>query len=392
MKNRLFYILLFGAAALAAACDRDDEVTEPSNADVDWFAIADSNDEIDHLRYQIYEDTGASIYYNDTIGSQDRGVDGWGNPYTYYEVLDVNYNIESTSLIQASKYMLTKDRKGVKEALEMLRDIVIPDIVSLKKGSGVNIPRSILLVDSIVLHANHSTVQGCILGHTVKSMMTLCVGQLNDFPTMTPQERRHMAGYIFAELYGEKLQRFVTDNMPEKYREFVAASNKTTGEDIHGWCVRFYSASVGHYLFNGGGTNFTTFRRTATPWEDYGFLYYNTNNIVCYNPCVYSSSNSVEDYASYAGTYEAVKSYNCFFNGEDRTNIYAYNLPLENLDVYEYLAAVYVGDDAWFEETYVSKASETANYQMPRSGREIMRQKYAIMKELLAEFKAQMKK
>ena len=111
------------AALLVAGCGKDKDLS-PSGLDRNWFAVEDSGDPVDHLRYEIYSQTGIALFRNDTIGSIDRGLDALGNPYVYYEVLDVNYAI--TSRTEVATYELSEDDDAVIAGLELMRDRVIP--------------------------------------------------------------------------------------------------------------------------------------------------------------------------------------------------------------------------------------------------------------------------
>ena len=55
-------------------CYHESELKQ-SYFDENWYVLQDSDDPLDHQRYLIYKETGIPIFYNDTIGSQNRGVD-----------------------------------------------------------------------------------------------------------------------------------------------------------------------------------------------------------------------------------------------------------------------------------------------------------------------------
>lgn len=87
------YLLLSLAALLFGACGENDNDFTPSNGERNWLIVEDNpNDPIDHQRYLIFQETGIPIYYNDTIGSEERYSYATGDPYTYYEVLQVFYS------------------------------------------------------------------------------------------------------------------------------------------------------------------------------------------------------------------------------------------------------------------------------------------------------------
>lgn len=87
------YLLLSLAALLFGACGENDNNFTPSDGERNWLIVEDTpNDPIDHQRYLIFQETGIPIYYNDTIGSEERYSYATGDPYTYYEVLQVFYS------------------------------------------------------------------------------------------------------------------------------------------------------------------------------------------------------------------------------------------------------------------------------------------------------------
>ena len=66
------------AALLVAGCGKDKDLS-PSGLDRNWFAVEDSSDPVDHLRYEIYSQTGIALFRNDTIGSI-AGSTRWAIP------------------------------------------------------------------------------------------------------------------------------------------------------------------------------------------------------------------------------------------------------------------------------------------------------------------------
>ena len=86
MRTKLIYIIgLWGCLSLFG-CGDDDNLS-PSDLDGDWYVLTDSEDPLDHLRYTVFQTYGVPVFYNDTIGSQNRGTDYAGLPIIYYEIL-----------------------------------------------------------------------------------------------------------------------------------------------------------------------------------------------------------------------------------------------------------------------------------------------------------------
>ncbi|MFI3316447.1 MAG: hypothetical protein SNF93_02565 [Rikenellaceae bacterium] len=116
MYKKILYFAI--SIALFVACNKEEELS-PSGYDLNWYALEESDNALDQLRYQIYSAMGVTIFYNDVIGTQERGTDFSGNPIIYEEVLDPNYAIISnTGNIQFIKafiydtYYLTSDSDG----------------------------------------------------------------------------------------------------------------------------------------------------------------------------------------------------------------------------------------------------------------------------------------
>ena len=176
------------AALLVAGCGKDKDLS-PSGLDRNWFAVEDSSDPVDHLRYEIYSQTGIALFRNDTIGSIDRGLDALGNPYVYYEVLDVNYAI--TSRTEVATYELSEDDDAVIAGLELMRDRVIP-ILPEKLY-----PRCFLLVGRLDIDQKKNRKGEA---SAYRGMMTTAVGRLNSIKTMSEAEKKRLAAEIAAEV------------------------------------------------------------------------------------------------------------------------------------------------------------------------------------------------
>ena len=83
-------IAALAVISLTTACS-DEEETLFTDYDKNWFVIDDNPaDPAQHAAYEFYRDFGVPVFYNDTIGSQQR-VDLWGNTYTHYETLTLSY-------------------------------------------------------------------------------------------------------------------------------------------------------------------------------------------------------------------------------------------------------------------------------------------------------------
>ncbi len=144
MKKHILYIVAL--SLLAAACGDNEGILAPSGLERDWLVVEDSQDELTHERYLIFQQTGIPIYINDTIGSTER-IDYRGLPYTYHEILKVFYNpgYQTPATNTAHYFLLDKrdDREAILSVLEFLSEEVLPLI-----PQNIYVP-SILLVDSL---------------------------------------------------------------------------------------------------------------------------------------------------------------------------------------------------------------------------------------------------
>ena len=250
MKNRIVYMALFGVL-LAWACSNDDDLS-PSLLDENWYVLTDSEDPLDHLRYELFETYGIPVFYNDTIGEQERGVDNVGEPIIYYEVLNPNYSIESST--EYAQYVLSCDREAITDGVEFIRDYVLPKLASNRLY-----PRSYLLVDTLTLNATGSYPYEA---GVYRGMMTTCVGNIEMLLGMSAGELERLACEIAAEEYAT----YLTENASSLLETFYNVSRS----EING--LNLYSQSL------------TAF--SEVPYvenlEEYGFLSYEKG--AQYNP------------------------------------------------------------------------------------------------------------
>lgn len=187
-----YSFLLCLLALMIWSCGDDEGNLSPSGLEKNWFVLEDSEDPIDHIRYEIYKNTGFSIYYNDTIGSEMRYSPGIGE-YTYHEVLQVSYSPGSVTPGRTSaRYSLVSpERKNVREVLEFVRDEIIPQI-----PEGTYLP-SILLVDSLTTPSGDTTVY--------KGLTTTVLAQVHHFHEMDDAAKNLMKGAFLSSAITSKL-------------------------------------------------------------------------------------------------------------------------------------------------------------------------------------------
>lgn len=180
MTMKMKYIIPFLLATFLIACGKDDKIT-PSKGETNWLVLEDSDDPIDHLRYRIFEEFGIPVYYNDTIGSEER--ESMSGTYTYYERLQVFYN--PGGAITNGRFVLVKEKNNVEPVLEFLRNKMLPQI-----PEGFYIP-SLLLVDSIYLPA---------VTQAYKGLNTIACAGVSDFAKMDEAEMRWWQGAVMCTI------------------------------------------------------------------------------------------------------------------------------------------------------------------------------------------------
>lgn len=142
MKHIFIYLSLLIAVALTSCQKEDDLSNEIDFSNI--YAIADSDDPVQHLRYQIFTDYGVSVYFNDTIGRYYVRDDVYGNPYYRYETIDPDWafytsdgdDMSSSDNTYRYYYVEGEDRQitcleRVKAFLDSMVEEMYPTIIML---------------------------------------------------------------------------------------------------------------------------------------------------------------------------------------------------------------------------------------------------------------------
>ena len=227
MRTKFIYAVVLISSLFIVSCNDDDELT-PSNLDLDWYTLQDSDDPVDHLRFTLYESYGIPIYYNDTIGMQERGVDNAGETIIYYEVLNPNYSILSSS--EYAYYSLSADREAILDGLEFIQSEVLPLLVSKKLY-----PRSYLLVDTLILN---STSSYAYEANVYRGYMTTCIGWIGDLDGMAASDLVRLGCEIAAEEYAT----YLMEQTPGLVEEFLNVSRtEILGMNLYSQSLTAYS-------------------------------------------------------------------------------------------------------------------------------------------------------
>jgi len=328
--KQIFFILL--AVVFFYNCSKDEDGTlSPTYKDIDWFTIADSQDEVDHLRHEIWRDYGISVYYSDTIGKQFRGIDGYGDSIIHHEVLKINYTIESGSTVTET-YELSKNRDAIKAGVLFIKNDVIPRMVPAVY------PRSVLLVEYLVLQANNTEAEGKREGRLYKGMSTTVISQIDSLAKMPKQVRDSFA----TEVAGTIMAEYVVEMYAEELNNFYELSNKSvTWPSDWTWEHVIYDRTV---LKTGSPSSNAPF---LPHWNGYGFL----------NDSPVGNVRQITD-----------------------REIVRFRTPSKTQDVAAYLQAVMLYDRSTFSSLHEGV-----------DGYELIMEKFDIMKEILSEIESSLK-
>lgn len=266
MKN-IFYLILGMVSLLFAGCDKEDKNLKPSYEDVNWYAIQDDpTNDLKHLIFEVYDKTGIPIFYNDTIGSQDRGLDGYGEPVIYYEILDLNYTIESHR--DYVSYTLSNKEEELTDGVNFLKDRVFP---YLYKGIR---PQCYLLVDELILSSFNEHEEGVYRG-----MTATVIGRLSELKDMTEDELNRFA----AEVRATAMTPYIQANYNKELQPFYSVSEIVS----NGVTISLYGQTITRY---GGSVPYKAYK-------DYGFL--NPDPDFLFSSFVYTAPGRERDMVEY---------------------------------------------------------------------------------------------
>lgn len=207
-----FKRLILGLAAgfISLSCQKEEEIILP-DYDKNWLVVEeDPNDPTSGARYQFYKQTNIPIYVNDTIGTQLR-EDVFGNSFTYYEVLSLNYSLSTPEvgappMVMNIRYM---EPQYLTTGIEFLKTEIIPAL-----SSKIHVP-SILLVESFFSNAFGT--------QAYKGFNTILIGDVSKISTMSTSEKAKYKGAILRSMYTNAV---LNDKYKETLEKFYAISRK----------------------------------------------------------------------------------------------------------------------------------------------------------------------
>lgn len=310
-NNRTMKKLLYVVVALLfAACSKEDDLT-PTGLVKDWMAIQPGEGAWNEMAYEIYRDYGCSVFKNDTIGREFRGLDANGDSIIYYETLKVGYSIETYSVVD---FTLCRDEAKLVEGIRMLRDLALPAMREL--GS---VPICYLLVDtvksdSVTAVYGLKDFESTLVGLTV-SMPDSTFKNITDF---TDEEKENWVNEMKLLAIMSKLTGSYSTLIDEfyEYQEDLVEEGGAMWGNLCKWDYEFGEMSASLDMM----------------WE-YGFLNW--------SKCEYS--DKYEDYG---------------WEWWDITN------PSQDQDLKDYIVATMDMTEAEFEEKYADYPRVLAKYRM----------------------------
>ena len=332
MKKELIIGMCFWGLAFFMACSNDDEDLTPSYADQNWYKLEDSDEPADHAFYELFRTYGVPVFYNDTIGQEERGFSKEGEKVIHYEVIDIDYWITNRTMnsviyVLNKNYFENNNKSHLLDAAQFLREYVLP---KLKKSK---YPMSFLLVDSIV--NNRTDPRGLHVFNSYYAMTATLIGGVHRIGKMTESEKKLLAGYVMAELYVYDIKK--NDAYMNLFTEFFDCSAGTDGKLLYG-------SQKGR---NNNTTWQTSYLLPSKDWLTSGFLRYNPTQLIYL--LAQREGNKVET--------------NYDLSTMD-TKLVGYTFPIREQDLYEYIARVLVGDDVAFENEYAAYPKILEKYKL----------------------------
>lgn len=152
----LYTMILF----LFGACSDEDTLTPTGIKN--WFEIVEKEnmDVVDQKIYDIYKKFGVGIFYNDTLGREDRGRrDSVGNVMYYYEVLNLSFDMTGSmgSVIWTRVDVSSLENK--KQLLPLL-DFLDATLLPFAKESNISIPAVMITATYRVANNDRNVYRG----------------------------------------------------------------------------------------------------------------------------------------------------------------------------------------------------------------------------------------
>lgn len=251
-------IILLMAIGVLAACSSE-ETLEPSGYEQDVFNLENlkDGDNIDKARYQFWKETGIAVFFNDTIGSQER-TDVFGKKYVHYSTLSFVQSLGMMSGDAITELLVMNEIPYVRQqaAIEGLA-WVKSDLLPILQSGGTKI-KSLYLVDELRTGSSSSYDGATYETLFFKGMNTIALAKATQFSTMSVDERNQFKADIAKNAYIDAVMDSKYDGQIEQFRA-ISVAVETTTTWVHLYTPWYYSWNITRYT-------------TAKSVEDAGFL------------------------------------------------------------------------------------------------------------------------
>lgn len=231
--KKIHYIFAALSALSLSFVSCSEEETEFPDYDKNWYVLEDNaSDPAQHAAYEFYKQYNIPVFYNDTIGSQER-VDLWGNKYTHYETLTLSYSMGGNVGAGADPSIMnfTRCDKSVgPKALEWLSKEVMP---SVPKNAHIH---SILLVETL-----NSLAHGT---YAFRGVNTVVIGNASRLGSMDEVEakkckaailRAALTGLLFnSGLYTKQMEEFANITISQNEKAYNLYTGGSWKQDANG--------------------------------------------------------------------------------------------------------------------------------------------------------------
>ena len=154
MNNFIKIFMALPLIGLLTACGDEDELTNSIDFTSPYAQIVDDPDNlVQHERYELFQEFGVPIYFNDTIATRVTGKDLQGNDVYTTETIDLNWGFQShdkNSVAYKFDYLTTEEEQI--GALDFARTYLSMTTEKMR-------PFCLLLVDTLYITRGGSTTK-----------------------------------------------------------------------------------------------------------------------------------------------------------------------------------------------------------------------------------------
>ena len=221
----LMALPLLGIMFLTACSEEETTFTDYEK---DWFQLEDSSDPAQHAAYEFFKQYSIPIFFNDTIGTQQR-VDVFGNEYTFYKTLTLNAAIGGGQSSYGDAFYNTftyADRSVIPDAIQYLRTQLMPTIPNF-----LHI-HSILLVEAI-----NGSSDDVYVG-----LNTLVITKASLLASYQADQTKKLRAVVLRSFIGKKLTGDI--NYEEGLKRFYSVSRAIyDAHDVYNYSTWYFNAN-----------------------------------------------------------------------------------------------------------------------------------------------------